>query len=148
MPSLFSRAKATTGIVKLHHQRPLTPDDFGQTLPLTTSGSSGKHHPTATNRTSGSGSRDKESKSKRLRTDSGLSGAGGGVSSTDLPADEHGFIPLLPDGSYVPLVIPPKRTGTQQEYGYISAESDAFLGFDEVNRLVEVVGKELNTRGL
>ncbi|KAF8329758.1 uncharacterized protein EI90DRAFT_1341600 [Cantharellus anzutake] len=136
MQSLFSRAKANTSSVKIHHKRTLTPDDIGRAQVLTGSSPPAQRS---------SSSKDKEAKSKRSRTHSGPTS---GISSADLPPDEHGFIPLLPDGSFVPLLTPPKRVGTQQEYGYISTESDVFLGLDQANRLVDVVGKELNTRGL
>lgn len=103
-------------------------------------------------------SRDKDDrKTARKRTTSSPSRAG--ISSADLhssgggPAAEFAH---LPDGSFLPTVIPLKPTPPSQlgkstldvqEYGYISADADVILSLDDVLRLVNVVDRELSTRG-
>lgn len=63
----------------------------------------------------------------------------------------------FPDGAFMPLNLErPKTTDAnvitpspvkQHDYGYLSYERHVVLGLDQVERLVEVVSEELETRG-
>jgi hypothetical protein len=80
-----------------------------------------------------------------------ISSPGEGISSEDMHGAQDG--PLgglshLPDGSFFPTIIPPKKSSQLPEYGYISPESDIILSLDDALRLVNVVDHELSTRGV
>ncbi|KAF9518517.1 hypothetical protein BS47DRAFT_1379808 [Hydnum rufescens UP504] len=77
--------------------------------------------------------------------------AAGSRTATTLlpPSKEKGApLPALPDGSFLPLLIPRKKQSTLHEYGYIGSENEVFLGLEEVTRLVDVVSRALSSRGV
>lgn len=128
MHSLFSSRKSTTN---LPAARAPQIDEFGALSDAPTSPRPQRH-------------KDKG----RKRT---ISSPGDGISSEDVHGAQDG--PLgglshLPDGSFFPTIIPPKKSSQLPEYGYISAESDIILSLDDALRLVVVVDHELSTRGV
>jgi hypothetical protein len=136
MPSIFSRSKSSSNTLNL--QRTRTPDEFGRV------------HVAARSRTATTllpPSKEQVSISKRPRT---ASGPLSGISSADAnaPFDQGAPLPPLPDGSFLPLLIPRKKQSTLHEYGYIGSENEVFLGLEEVTRLVDVVSRALSSRGM
>ena len=133
MPSIFSRSKNSSNTFSL--QRIRTPDEFGRVHVAPGGRTATTLQPPY-----------KVSTSKRPHS---ASGPNSGISSADAHVlfDQGIPLPTLPDGSFLPLLIPPKRQSTLHEYGYIGSENDVFLGLDETTRLVAVVTQELSTRG-
>lgn len=147
MHSLFSRKQSSsTNLAAAAASRSTHFDEFGAL----------SDRETRTSRTTSARDKD-DRKATRKRTTSSPNRAG--ASSVDLhalgggPAAEFAH---LPDGSFLPTVIPLKSTpppqlgqstSDVQEYGYISADADVILSLDDVLRLVNVVDRELSTRG-
>ena len=139
MPSLFSRTRRNSSPRKKN----LPPsedsyiykslDEFGRTSSR------------LSNRTFGTPKKDKKTREsdKRAKTSSP------GLINTEFPSE-----PVFPDGAFLPLHLErprhdestPERS-KDHDYGYLSYERHVVLGIDQVERLVEVISEELETRG-
>ncbi|PPQ77822.1 hypothetical protein CVT25_015316 [Psilocybe cyanescens] len=67
---------------------------------------------------------------------------------------EQPLEPQFPDGAFLPLNLEKPRTDNnapeylkEHDYGYLSYERHVVLGIEQVERLVEVISEELETRG-
>jgi hypothetical protein len=127
MPSLFGRSKASSTSLAQEHN---VLDEFG----------------TLNDSTPARRVREKDTRGTALTLPPSLL-----VSTVDL---HNGHVPStgghahLPDGTYFSTFIPIKDPPALSEYGYISTDSDVYLGLEDVLRLVNIVDHELSTRGM
>lgn len=131
MPSLFSRVRTTSSTQKgkfSSSENNLSSDEFGRT--------SSKF----SNRTFGTPTKkDKKAKesSKRGKLTPGTQ-------------DETPSESLFPDGAFLPLNLERPRNDQstkEHDYSYLSYERHVVLGIEQVERLVDVISEELETRG-
>ncbi|PPQ65039.1 hypothetical protein CVT26_015735 [Gymnopilus dilepis] len=138
MPSLFSRSRTNS----TPHKKNLDEnsgglgalDEFGRVLSLNRGGATGS--PSSVKNT-------KKKDQKRSKT-------------LPVPQDDprQAQEALFPDGTFLPLNLEKPRTQSDDtepvkphDYGYLSYERHVVLGLEQVERLVEVVSEELETRG-
>ncbi|KDR72869.1 hypothetical protein GALMADRAFT_73169 [Galerina marginata CBS 339.88] len=141
MPSLFSRARTTSTTGKKNfftsdENSGLGPsDEFGRVSSRQSTRGGTLSPP--------SSKKDKKKDQKRSKT---------------LPSgqDESEQLPesIFPDGAFLPLNLEkPRNDGgateylKEHDYGYLSYERHVVLGLEQVERLVEVISEELETRG-
>lgn len=136
MPSLFSRARTFSTPKKSAAQPPAADlDEFGRVGTPFASTPRGSTFSTATATPS------KKDKKK-----------GGKPKAVAEEVQENPF----PDGTFLPLNLerprseadePAPHAQPQHDYGYLSYERHVVLGLDELERLLDVVADELETRG-
>ncbi|KIP03300.1 hypothetical protein PHLGIDRAFT_94961 [Phlebiopsis gigantea 11061_1 CR5-6] len=135
MPSIFSRSRTNSTPKK--PTADVAYDEFGR---VTSRGSAKGTGLLSTSK------KDKKSKDKS-RSKNGHS-----------PAEPEAPEPHVPDGSFLSLNLDPQRYEPGEEpsqerrqlldYGYLSHQRNVVLGLEEVARLVDVVGHELDSRAL
>lgn len=139
MPSLFSRAR---GISSPQKKNPSASDDnFFSSLD-----EFGRVSSRLSSHTFGTPS--KKGKKAKENTKRGKTLAPG-LHNSEIPTE-----PVFPDGAFLPLNLerPRKDESTpgqskEHDYSYLSYERHVVLGIEQVERLVEVISKELETRG-
>ena len=135
MPSLFSRVRTTSSIQKKKFSPSsdsLILDEFGRVSSR------------LSNRTFGTPSKkDKKAKESSKR----------GKLSPSVQ-DETSPESIFPDGAFLPLNLERPRNNEsttehskEHDYSYLSYERHVVLGIEQVERLVEVISEELETRG-
>jgi len=140
MPSLFSRART---ISSPHKSNPPPSEDhfiFG-------SDEFGRVSSRLSNRTFGTLS--KKDKKKAKEGDKRGKTSSPGLQGSEFPPEA-----VFPEGSFLPLNLERPRNdestpehSKQHDYGYLSYERHVVLGIEQVERLVEVISDELETRG-
>ncbi|KAF8151798.1 hypothetical protein B0H34DRAFT_665136 [Crassisporium funariophilum] len=141
MQSLFSRART---ISTTHKKNTLLPDanyglgssdEFGRV-----SSRLSNHTLTSPSKKDKKRAKENEKRSKTL------------PSSREEP--ELGLESQFPDGAFLPLNLEKPRNDAvvvehmkEHDYGYLSYERHVVLGIEQVERLVEVISEELETRG-
>ena len=140
MPSLFSRARTNSST----NRKNLPPS--GDNFITSSFDEFGRVSSRLSNRTFGTPSK-KEKKAKE-NSKRGKKSSPGQQDSEDLPE------PVFPDGAFLPLNLERPRNGEttpqhskEHDYSFLSYERHVVLGIEQVERLVEVVSEELETRG-
>lgn len=140
MPSLFSRARTTSFPQKKN--LPPSEDNFI----LSSLDEFGRASSRLSNRTFGTASKKKKKAKENSKRGKGLSP---GLQDSETPTD-----PVFPDGAFLPLNLERPRNNEsssehskEHDYSYLSYERHVVLGIEQVERLVEVISEELETRG-
>jgi hypothetical protein len=138
MPSLFSRARTNS----TPQRKALSGSDNSQYAARGLDEFGRVSSPTFNRSLLGTPSKkDKKKDAKRSKT------LPSGQDEPEQPPDSP-----FPDGAFIPLNLErPRRDATEyfkeHDYGYLSYERHVVLGLDQVERLVEVISEELETRG-
>ena len=137
MPSLFSRARTISSPLKKNppsSEDSFIFDEFGRVSSR------------LSNRTFGTPSKKDKKKAKE-------SDKRGKTASPGLQDSEFRPEAVFPDGTFLPLNLerprhePTLEHSKEHDYGYLSYERHVVLGIEQVERLVEVISEELETRG-
>ncbi|TFK24469.1 hypothetical protein FA15DRAFT_655895 [Coprinopsis marcescibilis] len=139
MPSLFSRARTfSTPQKKSVQAQDDGLDEFGRVASPTA-------HRSATLGTATPSKKDK----KKSKEQTKRSGTLPNLTDQEFPGESP-----FPDGSFLPLNLERPRNDSdtadqskQLDYGYLCNERHVVLGIEQLERLVEVVAEELETRG-
>jgi hypothetical protein len=139
MPSLFSRVRTNSSPNKKN--LPPSEDNFI----INSLDEFGRASSRLSNRTFGTPKKDKKTKEsdKRGKT------LGPGIQVSEFPTEA-----VFPDGAFLPLNLERPRNhesnpehSKEHDYSYLSYERHVVLGIEQVERLVEVISEELETRG-
>ena len=139
MPSLFSRVRTTSSVQKKN----FSPSQ--DNLIFNSLDEFGRASSRLSNRTFGTPSKkDKKTKESSKR----------GKPSPALQDEISPTEPVFPDGAFLPLNLERPRNNEStlehskaHDYSYLSYERHVVLGIEQVERLVEVISEELETRG-
>ncbi|KAF8803980.1 hypothetical protein BYT27DRAFT_7108311 [Phlegmacium glaucopus] len=140
MPSLFSRART----ISFPQKNNLPPSEDHYTFGFDEFGRTSSR---LSNRTFGTPS--KKDKKKTKESDKRGKNLSPGQHDSEFAPG-----PVFPDGSFLPLNLERPRNdesipehSKEHDYGYLSYERHVVLGIEQVERLVEVISEELETRG-